>query len=160
MAVTTSVFPNLNTFMLGPEFCILYRKLVGFQPSPHLFTPIKNLCSSSFQLSTCETFKKVTLEERYTGICALLQKRRSNVCKNDSTDHQEYYISPRQHGDQDDILNDHELVNISHSQHFSKIVFASIKHLLLDATLVYSRVRAFMYYTNNVLVFVQHFSYP
>ena len=29
MAVTTSVFPNLNTFTLGPEFCALYRKLLS-----------------------------------------------------------------------------------------------------------------------------------
>ncbi len=43
MAVTTSVFPNLNTFSLGPEFCVLYRKL----------------------LSTCATYKRVTLAERY-----------------------------------------------------------------------------------------------
>ncbi len=49
MAVTTSVFPNLNTFSLGPEFCVLHRKLK----------------------STCSTYKRVTLTERYPGTDAL-----------------------------------------------------------------------------------------
>ena len=45
MAVTTSVFPNLNTFRLSTELCVLFRKL----------------------LSTCATYKQVTINERYPG---------------------------------------------------------------------------------------------
>ncbi|TRY76559.1 hypothetical protein TCAL_05309 [Tigriopus californicus] len=58
MAVTTSVFPNQNTFTLGPEFCILYQKL----------------------LSTCRTKKNVTLEERYPNICSLVFRNESRLC--------------------------------------------------------------------------------
>ncbi len=58
MSVTTSVFPNLNTFANGPEFCVLFWKL----------------------LSTCETQKRVTLEDRYPDICRLLQRQKGNLC--------------------------------------------------------------------------------
>ena len=59
MSVTTSVFPNLNTFRLGPEFCILFRKLQ----------------------STCQTYKRATLSERYPDLCHSLQINANNICQ-------------------------------------------------------------------------------
>ncbi len=55
MAVTTSVFPNLNTFTLGPEFCTLFNKLAV----------------------TCKSSKGVTLNERYENLCHLIKQKES-----------------------------------------------------------------------------------
>jgi len=65
MAVTTSVFPNLNTFRLGPEFCILFRKLI----------------------STCKTHKRATLSERYPDLCQIIEVNAKNVCQKNSNEH-------------------------------------------------------------------------
>ncbi len=62
MAVTTSVFPNLNTFRLGPEFCILFRKLS----------------------STCKTHKRATLSERYPDLCESLEANSKDVCQKET----------------------------------------------------------------------------
>ena len=51
MAVTTSVFPNLNTFSHGPEYCVLFRKLQ----------------------STCKSHKRATLMSRYDNICNAIE---------------------------------------------------------------------------------------
>lgn len=59
MAVTTSVFPNLNTFRLGPEFCILFHKLE----------------------STCRTHKRATLTERYPDLCESLEENPKQICQ-------------------------------------------------------------------------------
>ena len=64
MSVTTSVFPNLNTFRLGPEFCILFRKLQ----------------------STCKTYKRATLSERYPDLCHSLQINANNICQKNTKD--------------------------------------------------------------------------
>ena len=58
MAVTTSVFPNLNTFMHGPEFCVLFRKLV----------------------STCQSHKRATLTKRYPKLCQILEDNPKQFC--------------------------------------------------------------------------------
>ena len=58
MAVTTSVFPNLNTFMHGPEFCVLFRKLE----------------------STCQSHKRATLTERYPQLCQVLEENPKQLC--------------------------------------------------------------------------------
>ena len=65
MAVTTSVFPNLNTFRLGPEFCILFRKLI----------------------STCKTHKRATLSERYPDLCQIIEVNAKNICQKNSNEH-------------------------------------------------------------------------
>lgn len=49
-AVTTSSFPNMHTFLSGPEFCFMVRKL----------------------FSSCKTSKNLTLEEQYPSLCNLL----------------------------------------------------------------------------------------
>ena len=49
-AVTTSTFPNMHTFLRGPEFCLMVRKLK----------------------SSCRTSKNVTLEEQYPRLCSLI----------------------------------------------------------------------------------------
>ena len=79
MAVTTSVFPNLNTFRLGPEFCILFRKLI----------------------STCKTHKRATLSERYPDLCQIIELNAKNVCQKNSNEHGsgvriifQFYCSP------------------------------------------------------------------
>ena len=79
MAVTTSVFPNLNTFRLGPEFCILFRKLI----------------------STCKTHKRATLSERYPDLCQIIEVNAKNVCQKNSNEHGsgvriifQFYCSP------------------------------------------------------------------
>ena len=51
-AVTTSTFPNMHTFLRGPEFCLMVRKLK----------------------SSCRTSKNVTLEEQYPRLCSLIGK--------------------------------------------------------------------------------------
>ena len=43
-AVTTSTFPNMHTFLNGPELCFMIRKL----------------------FSSCRTSKNITLNEQYT----------------------------------------------------------------------------------------------
>ena len=58
MAVTSSVFPNLNTFRQGPEFCILFQKLE----------------------STCQTHKWATLTERYPELCKSLESNPKKIC--------------------------------------------------------------------------------
>ena len=58
MAVTTSVFPNLNTFRHGPEFCELFRKLK----------------------STCSSHKRATLTNRYPKLCETLENDTSTLC--------------------------------------------------------------------------------
>ena len=79
MAVTTSVFPNLNTFRLGPELCILFRKLI----------------------STCKTHKRATLSERYPDLCQIIEVNAKNVCQKNSNEHGsgvriifQFYCSP------------------------------------------------------------------
>ena len=52
MAVTTSVFPNRNTFTQGDEFCILFHKLK----------------------STCATQKRSTLTNRYPSLCRRIER--------------------------------------------------------------------------------------
>ena len=49
-AVTTSTFPNMHTFLRGPEFCFMVRKL----------------------FSSCRTSKNMTLEEQYPHLCHYL----------------------------------------------------------------------------------------
>ncbi len=49
-AVTTSTFPNMHTFLRGPEFCLMVRKLK----------------------SSCQTSKNITLNEQYPGLCPLI----------------------------------------------------------------------------------------
>ena len=49
-AVTTSTFPNMHTFLSGPEFCFMVRKL----------------------FSSCNTSKNLTLEEQYPHMCDYL----------------------------------------------------------------------------------------
>ena len=52
-AVTTSTFPNMHTFLNGPELCFMIRKL----------------------FSSCRTSKNITLNEQYTldgMVCMLL----------------------------------------------------------------------------------------
>ena len=56
-SVTTSTFPNLHTFIRGPEFCLVIRKLN----------------------SSCRTSKHLTLEERYPKLCHLLSNF-PNIC--------------------------------------------------------------------------------
>merc|ERR550539_300385 len=51
-AVTTSTFPNMHTFLNGPELCLMVRKLK----------------------SSCGTSKNVTLEEQYPRLCSLIGK--------------------------------------------------------------------------------------
>ena len=53
MAVTTSVFPNRNTFAQGDEYCTLFHKL----------------------RSTCGTQKRSTLNSRYPNLCQLIEKK-------------------------------------------------------------------------------------
>ena len=65
MAVTTSVFPNMNTFSHGPEFCVLYRKL----------------------RSTCQSQKRETLVNRYHTICSEIEAKPEDYCpRNITTD--------------------------------------------------------------------------
>ena len=52
-AVTTSTFPNMHTFLRGPEFCLMVRKLK----------------------SSCRTSKNVTLEEQYPRLCSLIGEK-------------------------------------------------------------------------------------
>ncbi|CAB4060794.1 ASICN [Lepeophtheirus salmonis] len=69
LAVTTSVFPNQNTFASSSsngEFCAVLKKI----------------------RSTCQTDKKVTLSERYPGICKLVTKYGAALCHNEMD---EYY---------------------------------------------------------------------
>nr|XP_040563668.1 uncharacterized protein LOC121113868 [Lepeophtheirus salmonis] len=69
LAVTTSVFPNQNTFASSSsngEFCAVLKKI----------------------RSTCRTDKKVTLSERYPGICKLVTKYGAALCHNEMD---EYY---------------------------------------------------------------------
>ena len=58
MAVTTSAFPNLNTFMHGPEFCVLFRKLK----------------------STCQSHKKAMLTARYPKLCQFIENNQRQFC--------------------------------------------------------------------------------
>ena len=63
MAVTTSVFPNMNTFSHGPEFCVLYRKL----------------------RSTCQSHKNATLVARYPTICSEILYKPEEYCPKNFT---------------------------------------------------------------------------
>ena len=63
MAVTTSVFPNMNTFSHGPEFCVLYRKL----------------------RSTCQSHKRPVLVERYETICSEIEAKPEEYCPKNFT---------------------------------------------------------------------------
>ena len=63
MAVTTSVFPNMNTFSHGPEFCVLYRKL----------------------RSTCQSHKRATLVNRYETICSEIESKPEEYCPKNFT---------------------------------------------------------------------------
>ena len=54
-AVTTSTFPNMHTFLRGPEFCLMVNKLN----------------------SSCLTSKNATLNEQYPDMCNLLAKYES-----------------------------------------------------------------------------------
>ena len=63
MAVTTSVFPNMNTFSHGPEFCVLYRKL----------------------RSTCQSQKRATLVNRYHTICSEIEAKPEDYCPRNIT---------------------------------------------------------------------------
>ncbi|TRY76324.1 hypothetical protein TCAL_15908 [Tigriopus californicus] len=49
-SVTTSTFPNMHTFLRGPEFCLMLRKLK----------------------SSCQTSKNITLDEQYPNLCPLI----------------------------------------------------------------------------------------
>ncbi|CAB4055949.1 unnamed protein product [Lepeophtheirus salmonis] len=49
-AVTTSIFPNMHTFLRSAEFCLMYRKLK----------------------KSCRTSKNVTLQEQYPKLCILM----------------------------------------------------------------------------------------
>ena len=51
-AVTISTFPNMHTFLRGPEFCTMLRKL----------------------RSSCKTSKNITLEEQYPSMCNLIDE--------------------------------------------------------------------------------------
>ena len=63
MAVTQSIFPNMNTFSHGPEFCVLYRKL----------------------RSTCQSHKRDTLVARYTTICSEIESKPKEYCPKNFT---------------------------------------------------------------------------
>lgn len=63
-AVTTSTFPNMHTFLGGPEFCLMVRKLG----------------------SSCATSKNTTLDEQYPRLCALL-KAFPRLCEPDGDQH-------------------------------------------------------------------------
>ena len=58
-AVTTSTFPNMHTFLSGPEFCFMVRKL----------------------FSSCQTSKNLTLEEQYPFLCLYLSTF-PDLCQN------------------------------------------------------------------------------
>ena len=59
-AVTTSTFPNMHTFLRGPEFCLMLKKLA----------------------SSCSTSKNATLNEQYPGMCSLIA-RFPTLCSDD-----------------------------------------------------------------------------
>lgn len=87
MAVTTSVFPNLNTFTHGPEFCVLFRKL----------------------RSTCKTHKRATLTERYPDLCEAIENNHENICSDKPLKAaDEDYVSGI-----DDVFFNHGVVNFN-----------------------------------------------
>lgn len=94
MAVTTSVFPNFNTFTHGPEFCVLYRKLV----------------------STCRSYKNATLQERYPNMCQILFRNETQLCKGDNAtaagDEEEEDSLRRLQDHQNSLAADRELVSV------------------------------------------------
>ena len=89
-AVTTSTFPNMHTFLRGPEFCLMFRKVNEFNKymkynskfySIQLIIPFDDFdILSCFQLqSSCKTIKNVTLDEMYPKMCELIKKF-SDLC--------------------------------------------------------------------------------
>lgn len=101
MAVTTSVFPNLNTFRLGPEFCSLFRKLQ----------------------STCNTHKRATLTERYPDLCSSLEINPKQICQKDKE--KQLFL------EQDDIVdkytfeefNTHNGANIDFDDKLTRLIY-------------------------------------
>jgi hypothetical protein len=100
MAVTTSVFPNLNTFTHGPEFCVLFRKLQ----------------------STCHTSKSATLSERYPKLCKSLEANPNKICTTKS-DTKGDIISDEKIVWDDDIANDPNGHSINFNDKLTMIIY-------------------------------------
>ncbi len=107
MAVTTSVFPNLNTFSHGPEFCVLFWKLQ----------------------STCKTHKRATLTERYPTLCATLESKPDLICS-DFVNNSSSVAS-----EDDDILDNFDIKSGKKSQNKTEHSFHH--YPLLKATVSY-----------------------
>ena len=60
--LTTASYPNFRAFVNGPEFCIVYNKLV----------------------KSCQSEKRITLQENYPDLCEHLVQNGTN-CKVCST---------------------------------------------------------------------------
>ena len=98
MAVTTSVFPNLNTFRQGPEFCILFRKLE----------------------STCQTHKKATLIDRYPALCQELQRNPKKICqKQPETDDEQTFID----NEQQEMMEEYSAPHIDLNDQLTKLIY-------------------------------------
>ena len=68
--VTSSTYPNKQSFVQSKEFCLVYEKI----------------------LKSCQTEKRITLEEQYPNICKLLTDENCTKVLMNSNYNQSYYI--------------------------------------------------------------------